>query len=195
MKSKVIRKTSNTEVWADAFSVDEWSELKKSYSVGDFVMSCCSGAAIPKTSENGLQFFAHLSEECANAPETIWYKKAKEMVHDFCMQRNIFCKIEEPGVNRKWQADVYIEYNERKIVIEIQKSYHHRDEFFERQRRYKENGIECFWLVRQEVYRTFVKTESKHRIQTEYGGKLPARMPICNPELPIAFLSLNPKFG
>lgn len=195
MIPKVIHIISNSEVCAENFSSNEWSDLKNNYLVGDFIMSCCSAPAIPKTSENGLQFFAHLSDACANAPETIWHKKAKDMVHDYCIDRNIFCKLEEPNIKHKCKADVYIEYNARKIVIEIQRSYQHRDKFFERQKRYKDSGIECFWLVRQEVYRTFVSTESKHRLRTEYGGKLPEKMPICNPGLPIVFLVLEPEIG
>ena len=37
---------------------DVWDFLKASYTVGDFTMPCCPSAAIPKTSINGLHFFA-----------------------------------------------------------------------------------------------------------------------------------------
>ena len=149
---------------------------------------------MPKTSENGLQFFAHLSNECETAPETIWHKTAKEMIRNYCEQRSIFCKTErsEPE-NRKWQSDVYIEINSRQVAIEIQRSYQHRDEFFRRQSRYVEGGVECFWLLRKDVYGTLVSTDQKLRVRTVYGGKIPKPMPICSEQLPIAYLEFDPE--
>jgi len=191
--SKAIKKLDGEEIHAFRFSEEEWVNLKKNYHVGDFLMTCCSGIAIPKTSENGLQFFAHLAGECGSAPETIWHRSAKEMIQNFCDQRCIVCKTEESDVsNRKWRADIMINHNGRKIAIEIQHSYQHRDDFFRRQLRYKDDGIIGYWLLRKDVYRTLVSTEQKHRIRTEHGGKLPQNFAICRPELPIAFLETDP---
>lgn len=55
---------------AATFSSPEWEQLKQSAQLGDFMMSCCKAPAVLKTSINGLPFFAHLSDECATAPET-----------------------------------------------------------------------------------------------------------------------------
>ena len=47
------------KIVAAALEEEVWDLLKASYAVGDFTMPCCPSAAIPKTSMNGLQFFAH----------------------------------------------------------------------------------------------------------------------------------------
>lgn len=44
-------------------------------------MPCCRSRAVLKTSINGLQFFAHHSDECATAPETIWHFQAKDLLY------------------------------------------------------------------------------------------------------------------
>lgn len=59
---------------AATISTSEWETLKQHAQLGDFVMPCCRAPAVLKTSINGLQFFAHLSDECATAPETVWHK-------------------------------------------------------------------------------------------------------------------------
>ena len=43
-------------------------------------MPDCECLAIPKTSVNGIPFFAHYSDECTSAPETKWHLDAKELV-------------------------------------------------------------------------------------------------------------------
>ena len=63
---------------ANDFTGPDWESLKLSTQLGDFVLPCCKAPAVLKTSINGLPFFAHLSDECATAPETKWHRVRKE---------------------------------------------------------------------------------------------------------------------
>jgi len=38
--------------------------------MGELLMPCCKGAAVPKVSPNGLQHFAHASGVCSESEES-----------------------------------------------------------------------------------------------------------------------------
>jgi hypothetical protein len=137
------------EIDAHSLTEQEWVALKSTYVVGEYTMPCCSARAVPKTSPNGLQFFAHYSGECATAPETIWHRESKSILTTVLRRMGITCEEEgyDAVAGRKWMADVYFEANGRKIAIEIQRSYQHLDDFLRRQRRYEESGVECYLRI------------------------------------------------
>ncbi|WP_236529348.1 competence protein CoiA [Pseudomonas syringae] len=164
-------------VYAGQYSPEQWDALK-AQSLDDplaFKMPCCASRAVLKTSMNGLQFFAHYSDECATAPETIWHVEAKDLVFGALKLYGLDPRSEVAGGTGKdrWRADVYVEMGDRKVAIELQRSYQHLREFVRRQERYERSGVECYWLVRQEVGRTLGKAIMTKRWKEEFDRKSP----------------------
>jgi len=101
-----------------------WESWKGSSVEHGLRMECCGAIAVAKTSPNGVQFFAHISNECATAPETVWHIGAKALVVDGMRRLGATCSEEvfEDGA-RPWKADVLVQWAGRRIAIEIQRSY------------------------------------------------------------------------
>lgn len=171
----------------------EWEALKRTGKLGDFVMPCCKAQAVLKTSINGLPFFAHLSDECATAPETKWHQAGKAAVLAALNGMGIQGREEVPGrspTGDKWEADVLFSVPGRTIAIELQRSYQHLRDFTRRQDRYTASAVECFWLVRRETFVTLGKATSRLLLKRDFGNVFPP----CGigagmlPELPVAML-------
>lgn len=178
---------------ADIFSSNEWEALKKVAQLGDFIMPCCKAPAVLKTSVNGFRFFSHLSDECATAPETVWHQSGKVAVLAALGGLGISGSDEAPGQSpsgEKWEADVLFSTGGRSIAIELQRSYQHLRDFIRRQDRYAESGVECYWLVRREVFATLSKSTARLLLQRDFGGVFPPGGIGTGmlPELPVAML-------
>ncbi len=170
-----------------------WEALKRSSELGDFQMPCCKAPAVLKTSINGLPFFAHLSDECATAPETVWHKAGKAAVLAGLADLGITGREEVPGQSAagdKWEADVLFSTGSRTIAIELQRSYQHFRDFIRRQERYAASSVECFWLVRQENFVTLVKATGQIHPKRYCGNVFPPGGIGTGslPELPVAML-------
>lgn len=171
-------------VYAGRYTREQWDALK-AQSLQDphaFKMPCCASRAVLKTSMNGVQFFAHYSDECATAPETVWHIEAKDLVFGALKLFGLDPRSEVSGGAGKdrWRADVYVEMGERKIAIELQRSYQHLRDFARRQERYARWGVECYWLVRLEVGRTLGKAIMTKRWKEEFDRKLPPHGHMIN---------------
>lgn len=165
-------------IWASQFSGAEWDALKVQSQAdpASFRMPCCQSRAVLKTSINGVQFFAHYSDECATAPETIWHIQAKDLLFGTLKVFGLVPQTEVTGGTGKdrWRADVYFEFDGRKIAIELQRSYQNLREFEARQARYARYGVECYWLVRSEVGLTLMKSILRQRWIKEFNrGSIP----------------------
>lgn len=164
-------------VWAGHYTELEWDALKSQSQADPFAfkMPCCDSRAVLKTSINGLQFFAHYSDECATAPETKWHITGKDMVLGALNLYGLNPRVEVPGGTGKdrWKADVYFEVGNRKIAIELQRSYQSLREFVRRQERYERHGVECYWLVRDEVGKTLSKSILRKRWAEEFNRTMP----------------------
>lgn len=164
-------------VFAGQFTQAEWDELKAQSLANPFAfkMPCCGARAVLKTSMNGLQFFAHYSDECATAPETIWHAEAKDQVFGALKLLGVSPRTEVTGGAGKdrWRADVYFEVDERKVAIELQRSYQHLRDFIARQKRYARSGVECYWLVRHQVGMTVLKAIMKKRWKEDFNRTMP----------------------
>lgn len=170
-----------------------WEQLKQTALLGDYVMPCCKAPAVLKTSINGLPFFAHLSDECATAPETKWHKTGKAAVLAALDGMGIAGSEEVPGRSSsgdKWEADVLFSVPGRTIVIELQRSYQHLRDFTRRQERYTASTVECYWLVRHETFLTLSKATSRLLLKRDFGNKFPPGGIGTGmlPELPVAML-------
>lgn len=178
---------------AAAFSSPEWDQLKQSAQLGTFLMPCCKAPAVLKTSINGLPFFAHLSDECATAPETQWHRAGKAAILAALDGMGIAGNEEVPGTSRggdRWEADVLFSVAGRTIVIELQRSYQHLRDFICRQERYIASGVECYWLLRRGTFVTLGKSTTRLLLKRDYGNVFP-REGIGTgmlPELPVAML-------
>lgn len=180
---------------ANDFTGPDWESLKLSTQLGDFVLPCCKAPAVLKTSINGLPFFAHLSDECATAPQTKWHREGKAAVLAALNRMGLEGREEVPGKSStgdKWEADVQFGAPGRTIVIELQRSYQHLRDFKRRQERYAASGVECYWLLRGETFGTLAKATLRELWQRES-----VRMPPWEalgtgmlPELPAAMLAL-----
>jgi competence protein CoiA len=190
--SNVAMNRAGQPILADSISPNDWDVLKATYAVEDFRMLCCSSPAIPKTSSNGLQFFAHYDDECGTAPETKWHREAKALIVANLAILGLECQEEMVSKNKTapWKADTYFEIEGRRIVIELQRSYQHLNHFLRRQQRYLDAGVESYWLLRHENFLSLMKASGKHRLKWEFGGKFPAEGSIspCIRELPVAYL-------
>ena len=178
-------------VLADQMSESAWNGLKASYGPGDFTMPCCSSPATLKTSSNGLPFFAHYSDECASAPETKWHREAKALIAANLTLLGHTCREEEisEAGTETWRADTYCEMDGRRIVIELQRSYQHLNDYLRRQRRYVKAGIESYWLLIPERFLKLSEILGKYRLKHEFGGIIPegSFRPFI-PELPVLSL-------
>lgn len=170
-----------------------WEALKQNLNLGDFVMACCQAPAVLKTSINGLQFFAHTSNECATAPETVWHKNGKVAVLAGLASLGIEGRDEVTGqspTGSQWKADVLFSFHGRTIAIELQRSYQNLRDFMRRHERYAESSVECYWLMRKEQFITLTKATGRLHCKRYYGNKLPDTGIGTGslPELPVAML-------
>lgn len=165
-------------VWAGQFTEAEWDALKAQSQADPtaFKMPCCHARAVLKTSPNGLPFFAHYSDECATAPETIWHIQAKDLLFGTLNYFGVGPRTELSGGTAKdrWKADIYFEFEGRKIAIELQRSYQHLRVFEARQAKYARHNVECYWLVRREVGLTLMNAILKKRWKEDFNrGEIP----------------------
>jgi competence CoiA-like predicted nuclease len=169
----------------------DWEALKLTTELGYFVMPCCNAPAVLKTSINGLHFFSHLSDECNTAPETKWHKSAKATVLAALAGLGIEGKEEVPGrspSNQQWEADVLFSIGGRTIAIELQRSYQHLRDYKKRQERYIASNVECYWLVRREMFLTLSKATTQLLLKRDFNNVFPTYGIGTGmlPELPVA---------
>lgn len=169
--------SDGTPLVASAFPAAEWDALKAiSVSAPEmFKMACCNARAVLKTSLYGVQFFAHYSDECATAPETVWHVSAKDNLLMALTRLGVQGRLEVAGGAKStpWRADVLIEHGDRRIAVEMQRSYLHYRDFLRRQERYRANGVECYWLLREPVSRPLAMSIIRKRLKEEFAGRLP----------------------
>lgn len=195
MPSSAITK-AGIPVDAELIPSTEWSALKKGSSVGDFLMPCCQTPAIPKTSVRGVQFFAHLNDDCDTAPETQWHIEGKSAVLAALEAIGLAGASEVRGgvLGDEWQADTLFEFEGRKIAIELQRSYQTVDDYIARQERYARHKVECYWLTRRTNLSAVTKVTGLLRRKREWGGRFPPGRLGFSPlitEFPISVLLLG----
>lgn len=181
---------------AATFPYAEWETLKQQTKLGDFILPCCQAPAVLKTSINGFPFFAHLSDECATAPETIWHSDGKAAVMSALAGLGVEGHSEVPGQStsgQKWQADVLFSFESRTIAVELQRSYQHLRDYIRRQERYAKSNVECYWLTRQEQFGTLTSATSRLLLKRDYGNMFPTSGigTGCIAELPVSILAFG----
>ena len=183
-------------IYPESISDEDWLATKSSYQLGDFLLPCCKSPAIPKTSINGVKFFAHHTDECSTAPESLWHLAAKDAVIKTLLQFGAN-PILEQAINEtqaRMKPDVHFLWEGRIIAIEAQHSYQTLNEYLRRQQRYESHHVEGYWLLYPQCYSTLARALRQFRLKRDFGGKMPAGgfFPAI-PELPIAIF--DPEAG
>jgi competence protein CoiA len=144
-------------VGAAAISSARMRSAKADHAARPFRNAMPQGAGGAKDQHQRLALFAHLSDECATAPEPKWHKTGKAAVMAALDGKGIVGSEEVPGRSSsgdKREADVLFSVPGRTIVIELQRSYQHLRDFIPRQERYTASAVEYYWLVCEENFRT-----------------------------------------
>ncbi|WP_088743147.1 competence protein CoiA [Cobetia sp. QF-1] len=194
--TQVARTHSGKLIYASSIAIADWEVLKLTVNSDDFIMPCCDAPAILKTSINNLPFFAHASGECSSAPETKWHKSGKATVMAALASMGIeHCDevLGQSSSGSSWKADVLFSINDRRVAIELQRSYQHLRDFIRRQERYAESDVECYWLVRKDVFITLSKATARLLLKRDFEGLFPPGGIGTGmlPELPVAMLNIE----
>jgi competence protein CoiA len=130
-------------------SGEEWANLKVRHRNGLPVrMHCCGAPGHLRTSRNGTRHFYHASDTgCNYAEESQEHLEIKEQIYRICTSEHWETSVEFPAPDRTWVSDVCAVKDGRKIVFEVQISSISPVELEERDRKYRNEGIESYWLL------------------------------------------------
>lgn len=112
-------------------------------------------------------------EKEAPSPESKWHIDSKLLIAQTARSMGLNCREEVAGgiASNKWRADVYIEYKERKIAIEIQHSPQTLVNYLKRQAAYTNSGVDAYWLLYRKRFNTITKAMFRYRYDNEPGYK------------------------
>jgi hypothetical protein len=130
-------------------SRDEWTDLKTRHKKGlAITMGCCGAAGHVRVSKKGIQHFYHAVDTgCHYEEESREHLEIKYQVYQVCKSEGWETSVEFPAPDRTWISDVYATRDDRKIVFEIQISSISPTVLEERDRKYRNEGIESYWLL------------------------------------------------
>jgi len=130
-------------------SKEEWTTLKSRHKKGlTITMGCCGAPGHLRISKTGTQHFYHAVDSgCNYEQESREHLEIKYQIYRTCKSENWETYVEFPAPDRTWISDVYAIRDGRKIVFEIQISTISPDELEERDRKYRNEGIESYWLL------------------------------------------------
>lgn len=130
-------------------SQEEWTTLKSRHKKGlTITMGCCGAPGHLRISKKGTQHFYHAVDTgCNYAEESREHLEIKYQIYRTCKSENWETYVEFPAADRTWISDVYAIKGGRKIVFEIQISTISPNILEERDRKYRDEGIESYWLL------------------------------------------------
>lgn len=136
-------------IFAPDLSDNEWEDLKARHKHDLAVtMPCCGEPGHLRQSKNGLRHFYHAVDTgCHYAEESKEHLEIKYRIYRECQARGWETSVEYALPDRDWIADVYAVKDGKKIVFEIQVSPISPTELKERDRKYRDAGIESYWLL------------------------------------------------
>lgn len=113
-------------------------------------MACCGAKGHLRISKTGLKHFYHAnkSDECGGEPESLAHLKLKYLIYQICKSEGWWVQPEYQSPSGDWRADVLAMKDDRKIVFEIQLSIIDLDELKQRESKYRRDGIESYWIMK-----------------------------------------------
>ena len=142
--------TGDTRHLSTELTAAAWDDLRRTYRQRNLQMTC-GQPAIPKTSVNGLRFFAHKpGADCGlhlSGPETAEHLASKIALAVAAVKAGWTATIEAISADRTWIADVLIERRTTRVALEAQWSPQTETTFSERTQRYADAGVECVWFL------------------------------------------------
>ncbi len=159
---------NDTPVISLDISDADWKKFKERKNEFPFKMMCCDETAILKTSKLGTKFFAHKSlKTCDWEPESVDHLRIKDIIYTCCREEGWHvdpeCRFDD------CIADIYLENNDRKTVIEVQLSPQNKEETIIRHNKYKEHGLKCIWLFKKNPMIVIDKTIPAFTIVHNYN--------------------------
>ena len=127
----------------------EWTTLKSRHKKGlPITMGCCGASGHLRISKKGTRHFYHAVDTgCNYEQESREHLEIKYQIYRTCKSENWETYVEFPAPDRTWISDVYAIKDGRKIVFEIQISTISPNILEERDRKYRSEGIESYWLL------------------------------------------------
>jgi len=134
---------------APNLSKGEWENLRLRHKKGlQIKMGCCGAPGHLRISKKGTQHFYHaIDVDCDWEHETIEHLEIKNQIYQICKSENWETYTEFPAPDRNWISDVYAIKDGRKIVFEIQISKIPINILEDRDKKYRNEGIESYWLL------------------------------------------------
>jgi competence protein CoiA len=130
-------------------SLDEWKGLQARHRKGlSIQMACCGTPGHARTSGAGTQHFYHASGTgCRYEQESKEHLEIKHRLYRICRSEGWETSVEFPAPDRTWISDVCAVRDGRSIVFEVQISAVSPGELEDRDRKYRADGIESYWLL------------------------------------------------
>ena len=142
--------TTGTSLHAFEFDKARWAQFKAEYRDQGLRMPCCDAGAIPKTSSNGTQFFAHARRgECNSAPESDEHLWCKQLIATAAQDAGWHVTTELRGQSpsgEDWIADIHCRQGTVQVAFEVQVSPQTDEKLRQRQVRYKASGVRAAWF-------------------------------------------------
>ena len=158
-------------------SKEEWTTLKTRHKKGlAITMGCCGAPGHLRISKKGIQHFYHAVDTgCHYEEESREHLEIKYQVYQVCKSEGWETSVEFPAPDRTWISDVYATRDDRKIVFEIQISTISPNDLEERDRKYRNEGIESYWLLdnfleRSKVFASWYHSHLERRRQSTGGN-------------------------
>ncbi len=113
-------------------------------------MACCGVKGHLRISKNGLKHFyhGHKNNECGGEPESLDHLKLKYQIYQICKSEGWWAQPEYQSPSGDWRADVFAAKDDRNVVFEIQLSIIDLNELKEREMKYRRDGIESYWILK-----------------------------------------------
>lgn len=165
-------------VTAPDLSDKEWKDLAARHRQGlPVIMPCCGAPGHLRRSKRGTRHFYHAVDSgCDYAEESKEHLEIKEQLYRICRSMNWQTYVEYPAPDRTWISDVYAVRDGRRVAFEIQISAIPLSELEDRDRKYRDNGIESYWLLenflgRSREFRSWY--DSHLRAESRPGQRVP----------------------
>ena len=147
-------------------------------------MDCCGAPGHLRISKKGTQHFYHAVDTgCHYAEESREHLEIKYQIYRICKSEQWETYVEFPALDRTWISDVYATRDGRKVVFEIQISTISPIELEDRDRKYRDEGIESYWLLDNFLWRSkdFASWYDAHLFQE--GDRPGETIPYGDPSL------------